>query len=257
MPGARTAPSPQIVPDALLSQTLQNVEAPKAATSSRGVLVGIMNSPSSFGRYKASGAGGVGVPGFRGNFISRRAAPGPPLPQRSARRRQQGPKWHARWSARHPGLLCPSRSRHARHGSQHSCGRASSAFSRPPLPLSFSLSTAQFAVEQARYYDKAAKAATPEEATRLRVDKALVNVGALFLDNVSGRVSTEVDPRDHNNAGERMAWRWARPGLHAWDGHWWGPAWGFPTELAQRSSHPARRRCQSPPPQRDCMVAGD
>lgn len=48
------APSPiaQIVPDVLLSQTLQSVEAPKAATSSRGVLAGILSSPSSFGRYK-------------------------------------------------------------------------------------------------------------------------------------------------------------------------------------------------------------
>ncbi|KAL6782528.1 TAL2 [Auxenochlorella protothecoides x Auxenochlorella symbiontica] len=98
----------EIVPDVLLSQTLQSVEAPKAATSSRGVLAGILSSPSSFGRYK-------------------------------------------------------------------------------------------FAVEQARHYDRAAQASSPAEAASLRVDKALVNVGSMFLENVSGRVSTEVDPRAHDS----------------------------------------------------------
>lgn len=36
----------------LLSQSLQKVEAPKAATSSRSVLAGIMNTPASMRRYK-------------------------------------------------------------------------------------------------------------------------------------------------------------------------------------------------------------
>lgn len=49
----------QIVPDVLLSQALQDVEAPKAATASRSVLYGILNSPSSFARYKVCGEGGV------------------------------------------------------------------------------------------------------------------------------------------------------------------------------------------------------
>lgn len=60
----------------LLSQTLQNVEAPKAATSSRSVLYGIMKSPSSFGRYKVrwevmvGGSGGCAEDQV--DFIARR-----------------------------------------------------------------------------------------------------------------------------------------------------------------------------------------
>ena len=42
----------QVVPDVLLSQSLQDVEEPKAATSSRSVLAGIMSSPASVGRFK-------------------------------------------------------------------------------------------------------------------------------------------------------------------------------------------------------------
>lgn len=42
----------QVVPDVLLSQSLQQVEAPKAATSSRSVLAGIMGNPVSMRRYK-------------------------------------------------------------------------------------------------------------------------------------------------------------------------------------------------------------
>lgn len=41
----------------LLSQSLQKVEAPKAATSSRSVLAGIMNTPASMRRYKVRRAG--------------------------------------------------------------------------------------------------------------------------------------------------------------------------------------------------------
>eukprot|EP00887_Chlorella_sp_A99_P006023 scaffold27.g6023.t1 len=82
----------EVVPDVVLSQTLQDLEAPKAATASRSVLAGIMSTPATMRRFK-------------------------------------------------------------------------------------------FAIEQARFYDKC------------EVDKALVNVGALLLENISGRVSTEVDPR--------------------------------------------------------------
>lgn len=47
----------QVVPDVLLSQSLQDVEEPKAATSSRSVLAGIMSSPASVGRFKVRRAG--------------------------------------------------------------------------------------------------------------------------------------------------------------------------------------------------------
>jgi hypothetical protein len=47
----------QVVPDVLLSQSLQDVEEPKAATSSRSVLAGIMSSPASVGRFRVRRAG--------------------------------------------------------------------------------------------------------------------------------------------------------------------------------------------------------
>ena len=50
----------------------------------------------------------------------------------------------------------------------------------------------KFAIEQARYYRRDDDNA--DRAT-LMVDKALVNVGALMLEGVAGRVSTEIDPR--------------------------------------------------------------
>lgn len=50
----------------------------------------------------------------------------------------------------------------------------------------------KFAIEQARYYDGCINA--PDKVA-CQIDKALANVGALFLEHVSGRVSTEVDPR--------------------------------------------------------------
>ena len=51
--GAAPPPRPpQVVPDVLLSQALQTLEAPKAATVSRSVLAGIMNTPASMRRYK-------------------------------------------------------------------------------------------------------------------------------------------------------------------------------------------------------------
>lgn len=92
-----------VVPDVLLSQSLQKVEEPKAATSSRSVLAGIMGTPTSMRRFK-------------------------------------------------------------------------------------------FAIEQARFYDKC-NLASGADRTSCQVDKALVNVGSMFLETVTGRVSTEVDPR--------------------------------------------------------------
>lgn len=52
------------------------------------------------------------------------------------------------------------------------------------------------AIERARVYDKCAMA-TGEARLACQLDKALVNVGSLFLERVEGdgRVSTEVDPR--------------------------------------------------------------
>ncbi|KAL4856616.1 putative transaldolase [Chlorella vulgaris] len=100
-----------VVPDVLLSQSLQQVEAPKAATSSRSVLAGIMGNPQS--RYK-------------------------------------------------------------------------------------------FAVEQARFYDKC-NLEVGADKTSCQVDKALVNVGAMFLETVLGRVSTEVDPRIAHDADKLLA----------------------------------------------------
>lgn len=45
----------------LLSQALQKVEAPKAATTSRSVLAGIMNTPASMRRFKVPRTTGHGV----------------------------------------------------------------------------------------------------------------------------------------------------------------------------------------------------
>jgi transaldolase len=42
----------------------------------------------------------------------------------------------------------------------------------------------------------------PAVSTALQVDKALVNVGAMFLETVKGRVSTEVDPRIAFDTGQ-------------------------------------------------------
>lgn len=93
----------EVVPDVMLSQALQTIEKSKAATSSRGVIAGIMANPTGTGRYK-------------------------------------------------------------------------------------------FAIEQARYYKKDSGISGPE-LTALQVDKALVNVGGLMLESISGRVSTEIDAR--------------------------------------------------------------
>lgn len=97
---------PQVVPDVLLSQSLQKVEAPKAATSSRSVLAGIMNTPASMRRYKVRAAG----------------------QSRASRVRL----CEARSKALHRPLLP---------------GQSLGPFPRPPASL-------QFAIEQARFYDK-------------------------------------------------------------------------------------------------------
>ena len=63
---------------------------------------------------------------------------------------------------------------------------------------------AQTAIERGRVYDKCALA-VGEARLACQMDKALVNVGALFLERVEGggRVSTEVDPRLAYNTGAR------------------------------------------------------
>lgn len=43
----------------LLSQTLQDLEAPKAATASRSVLAGIMSTPGTMRRFKVGAADGL------------------------------------------------------------------------------------------------------------------------------------------------------------------------------------------------------
>lgn len=54
-------------------------------------------------------------------------------------------------------------------------------------------------------YDKCAMA-TGEARLACQLDKALVNVGSLFLERVEGdgRVSTEVDPRLAYNTGTQL-----------------------------------------------------
>jgi hypothetical protein len=47
----------------------------------------------------------------------------------------------------------------------------------------------------------------------LQVDKALVNVGSMFLETVTGRVSTEVDPRiAFDSGGCTVRWQMGREG---------------------------------------------
>ena len=58
----------------------------------------------------------------------------------------------------------------------------------------------QIAIEQAKYYDKCT-ALTGGDKTACQIDKALVNLGALFLEKVEGRVSTEVDPKVARDTG--------------------------------------------------------
>ncbi len=60
----------------------------------------------------------------------------------------------------------------------------------------------QTAIERARVYDKCA-AKTGGAKLACQLDKALVNVGALFASQVegNGRVSTEVDPRLAHDTG--------------------------------------------------------
>ena len=62
----------------------------------------------------------------------------------------------------------------------------------------------KFAIEQARYYKRSSGDADAT-TTALQVDKALVNVGALMLEGISCRVSTEIDPRDATNTEKLIA----------------------------------------------------
>ena len=55
------------------------------------------------------------------------------------------------------------------------------------------------AIEHGIQYDKCQTEASSKLACIL--DKALANVGALFAEQVEGRVSTEVDPREAYDTG--------------------------------------------------------
>ncbi len=61
------------------------------------------------------------------------------------------------------------------------------------------------AVEQARAYDRCAAVGGAAAKTACYIDKALANVGAVMLENVSGAVSTELDPRDAHDASALVA----------------------------------------------------
>lgn len=82
----------------------------------------------------------------------------------------------------------------------------------PPPPPVFKRTAPQIAIEQAKYFDRC-KALPGSERTACQIDKALVNLGALFLEKVEGRVSTEVDPRVANDTGGWVGgWVLARMG---------------------------------------------
>jgi len=56
-------------------------------------------------------------------------------------------------------------------------------------------------VERALVYDKCARLSGDAKAA-CQLDKALVNVAAIFAGQVEGRVSTEVDPRTAFDTGK-------------------------------------------------------
>ena len=56
------------------------------------------------------------------------------------------------------------------------------------------------AIEHGIQYDKCQTDASSKMACIL--DKALANVGAIFAEQVEGRVSTEVDPREAYDTGQ-------------------------------------------------------
>lgn len=62
------------------------------------------------------------------------------------------------------------------------------------------------AIERALLYDVCAAVEDPSERAGCELDKALVNIGSLLLQQVAGdgRVSTEVDPRLAYNTGVRL-----------------------------------------------------
>lgn len=62
----------------------------------------------------------------------------------------------------------------------------------------------KFAIEQARYYQKGSPVVGADR-TALQVDKAIVNVGSLMLEGVTGRVSTEIDPRFAHDTDKLIA----------------------------------------------------
>lgn len=62
----------------------------------------------------------------------------------------------------------------------------------------------QNAVMHAMAYPKCAAAPHPAQKLSCQLDKALVNVGALLAEQVSGRVCTEIDPRLAGDKGARL-----------------------------------------------------
>lgn len=77
----------------------------------------------------------------------------------------------------------------------------------------------QMAIEHGIQYDKCQLETGSKLACIL--DKALSNVGSIFAEQVEGRVSTEVDPRDAYDTGEQICYKTAsiRTSLHTmpWD----------------------------------------
>jgi hypothetical protein len=59
----------------------------------------------------------------------------------------------------------------------------------------------QIAIENAINYDVCHAESSAEGKLACEMDKATVNIGALFSKQVEGRVSTEVDPRLAYNTG--------------------------------------------------------
>ena len=123
----------QVVPDVLLSQNLQELEAPKAATASRSVLAGIMSTPATLRRFKVRGTvcSFFVSSGMNGRFgLARHASRPPPAAPGPAR-----PCWRALGGT---GQFACDRARF-QSLNVHSTSR--------PILL-------QFAIEQARFYDK-------------------------------------------------------------------------------------------------------
>ena len=210
---------PQVVPDVLLSQSLQKVEEPKAATSSRSVLAGIMSQPTSMRRFKVRRRRRRWAAACRAPGGLPLAAPSPSLlraerwlPPAAAAARPQFAIEQARFYDK-----CDIQS----DADRTSCQVGGTACLKS-VPGPVAVSTAAAAAGSRRR--PGAQLARPRRRRRRlvstlpllphgchalpllpppppQVDKALVNVGSMFLETVTGRVSTEVDPRIAHDTG--------------------------------------------------------